>query len=750
MKDSIIKYRLPIVITALIITFLSLLVFPRLKVNANVDDYVPDSVKNKVYLKKLDSIFGGSEMILVMLQNDNVVNYKTLKRLYNIAEDVKLLEGIDRSISPFDAQEIAIEDRLMVMEPFLSDLSERTFESKVVMDNLESNRMASSFFSKDRSLVSIVLTKNTKTPDTVIDDIKEIIKKHQGNEEVLIGGLPFIRYSIAGNIQKDLIVLLPIALLLMIGMLFFSFREWRGVFMPFVIVVMSIILAFGIMAAFGWEISLFSILMPIMIIAIANDYGIHLIARYQELSRNSEQLSMKEICKQIYGDLYKPILITGLTTIGGVLGLLTHTMIPAAQLGILTAIGIGFALLLSIWFLPALLSYFKLKKRANKVKTSKRAPLDIWLNRIGAWVTHYPKRIVMGAIFISGIGILGVFFLQVDTNVESYFSKKSEVGRSTALINSKFGGSQFISVLFSGEVLSPEVLRSMEYYEQEISKNPTVGLVSSPVTLIKELSKGFYTADEAGYNQIPETADEVYQLMEVFALGENEDAISQFLDYDYENARLLISMKEGSNIAKKELLKELDVLTKDDPNVQFVAGAGLTEIELADIVVKGQLKSLVFAMAVIFLLLSLVFRSPKAGLLSSLPLSIAIVLLFGLMGLFGIAIDIATALLSSIMIGVGVDYTIHLLWRFKEERRLGQSHAEAMKTTIQTSGRGIVINAISVIVGFLPLTLSGFTPLKFFGALIVISIATCLVCSLLLVPAIVILFKPKFLEISNT
>jgi len=750
MKDSIIKYRLPIVITALIITFLSLLVFPRLKVNANVDDYVPDSVKNKVYLKKLDSIFGGSEMILVMLQNDNVVNYKTLKRLYNIAEDVKLLEGIDRSISPFDAQEIAIEDRLMVMEPFLSDLSERTFESKVVMDNLESNRMASSFFSKDRSLVSIVLTKNTKTPDTVIDDIKEIIKKHQGNEEVLIGGLPFIRYSIAGNIQKDLIVLLPIALLLMIGMLFFSFQEWRGVFMPFVIVVMSIILAFGIMAAFGWEISLFSILMPIMIIAIANDYGIHLIARYQELSRNSEQLSMKEICKQIYGDLYKPILITGLTTIGGVLGLLTHTMIPAAQLGILTAIGIGFALLLSIWFLPALLSYFKLKKRANKVKTSKRAPLDIWLNRIGAWVTHYPKRIVMGAIFISGIGILGVFFLQVDTNVESYFSKKSEVGRSTALINSKFGGSQFISVLFSGEVLSPEVLRSMEYYEQEISKNPTVGLVSSPVTLIKELSKGFYTADEAGYNQIPETADEVYQLMEVFALGENEDAISQFLDYDYENARLLISMKEGSNIAKKELLKELDVLTKDDPNVQFVAGAGLTEIELADIVVKGQLKSLVFAMAVIFLLLSLVFRSPKAGLLSSLPLSIAIVLLFGLMGLFGIAIDIATALLSSIMIGVGVDYTIHLLWRFKEERRLGQSHAEAMKTTIQTSGRGIVINAISVIVGFLPLTLSGFTPLKFFGALIVISIATCLVCSLLLVPAIVILFKPKFLEISNT
>ena len=702
MREYIIKYRLPIVVMALVITVLSLLVFPRLKVNANVDDYVPDSVKNKVYLKKLDSVFGGSEMILVMLQSDDVVNYKTLQRVQHIAEDLRMLEGIDRSISPFDAQEITIEDELMLMEPFLSDLSEASFDQKTVKTSLESNRMASSFFSKDRSLVSIVLTKNTNTPDTVIDEIKKVIATHEGNEDVLIGGLPFIRYSIAGNIQKDLILLLPIAMLLMIGMLYFSFREWKGVFMPFVIVVMSIILAFGVMAVFGWEISLFSILMPIMIIAIANDYGIHLIARYQELSRSATPLSMKQICKQIYGDLYKPIVITGLTTIGGVLGLLTHTMIPAAQLGVLTAIGIGFALILSIWFLPALLSYFKLKKRIEHTTTTQKAPLDRWLNRIGKWVTQYPKRIITGTVLVAIIGILGVFFIKVDTNVESYFSKTSEVGRSTALINSKFGGSQFISVLFSGEVLSPEVLQAMAYYEEEISKHPTVGLVSSPVTLIKELSKGFYTPEEAGYNQIPETADEVYQLMEVFALGENEDAISQFLDYDYENARLLISMKEGSNKAKKELLKQLDVLTKDDPNVQFVAGAGLTEIELADIVLKGQLKSLVFAMAVIFLLLSVVFRSPKAGLLSSLPLSIAILILFGLMGIFGIAIDIATALLSSIMIGVGVDYTIHLLWRFKEERRLGQSHIAAMKTTIGTSGRGIIINAISVLLGFFP------------------------------------------------
>jgi len=745
MQDKIINYRLPIVVSAIVITVLSLFAFPRLKVNATVDDYVPNSIQNKVHLKQLDSIFGGNKMIMVMLQKEDVVNAATLNRLSGLAKDLGKIKGIDRVISPFDAQEPSIEDGVMSVHPFFNHIPDNPVANDSLKNRIVANNLTSRFFSEDFSLVSLVLVKNTQTPDKIIEDIKLVIQKHPGTEEVLIGGMPFIGYSIAGNIQSDLMILLPIAMILMIGMLYFSFKEWKGVFMPFVIVAMSIILSFGLMAFFGWQISLFSILMPIMIIAIGNDYSIHLIARYQELAREDETLSMKQICRQIYKDLNRPILIAGLTTISGVLGLLTHTMVPAAQLGVLTAIGIGFALVLSLWFLPAILSYFK-PKRTIKHEKTKKSFINRILNLFGRWITVYPKQLVLISAFITAISIVGIFFLRVDTNVESYFSGKSEVGRSTRLINEKLGGSKFISILFSGDVLSPEVLKRMEYYEKEILKDPAVGHVSSPATMIKELSKGFYTPDEKGYNQIPDDAGEIYQLLEVFSLGGNEDAISQFMDYNYENARLMISLKDGSNSAIKHLLKTINALTKDDSNVQFTAGAGLNEIELADMVVSGQIKSLIFAMAVIFILLSFVFRSPKAGLLSSLPLSIAILVLFGLMGLLGIAVDIATALTSSIMIGVGVDYTIHFLWHFKEERAKGFCHKEAVLSTLETSGRGIVINAVSVIVGFLPLVLSSFTPLKFFGALVVISITTCLISSLLIVPAIVILTKPQFLE----
>jgi len=746
MPERIIKYRNYIIIASIAITVLAGFMLPRLDINPNLDEYVPDHLENKAYLKELDAIFGSTEMILVMLRTDDVVNPTTLERLRVLSEDLCQVEGISSCVSPFDAKEITYVDGFMLMDPLLDGESLDALDYNSLKGRIEENPMASRFFSEDFSLVSLILTKNTDTPDAVIEDIQAVIDQHPGNEEVLIGGLPYILYSISGNIKSDMMVLVPLALFLMIGMLYFFFREWKGVYMPFIVVAMSIVISFGVMALLGWQISLISILMPIMLIAIANDYGIHLIARYQELARSDESMSMIEMCKQILVDLKRPIVITGLTTMGGVLGLLTHSMIPAAQLGVLTAIGIGVALILSIWFLPAVLSYSKLPKASVIARQKKIGWTDRWLNRFSRWISYHPRLIVGITVIIAVMGTLGVFLVRVDTNIEGYFLGKSEVRHSTEVINNQFGGAQYISILFEGDVLLPEILQRMEGYEEEIRKESLVGIVNSPVTLIKELSKGFYLPNEEGYNQIPETADEAYQFIEIFAMGGNEEAVEQFMDYDYEHARILISLKDGSNSAGKDLLNKLKEMTRDDPNVLFITGSPLTKIELADMVVAGQVNSLIFAMVVIFLLISVIFRSPKAGILSSLPLSIAIIVLFGLMGILGISLDIATALLSSIMIGVGIDYTIHFLWRFKIERANGLDHKEAANVTLCTAGRGIFFNAVSVIIGFLALSLSNFAPMRYFSALIVLSITICLISALVLVPAIVVLTKPRFLD----
>lgn len=752
MNHWLVKYRLIIIIVSVGISLLSLLLFPKLEVNPDLDSYLPAHSENLTNLKKLDSIFGGGEMVMVLLEGEDVVNTTTLNRFKELAFELSNMEGIERCISPFDAEEISIKEGFIQMEPFLDSIPEDRAACEALKSRIRGNRMASRFFAvEDFSVISMVLiTDSQYSDDLLIQGLRDVIKNHPGPEEVLLGGMPYIRHSISGSINHDLAILLPAAIFLMVLMLFVSFREWKGVLLPFIVVIMSLMLSFGVMALLGWQISLITVLLPIMLIAIANDYGIHMITLYQELAQGEESLSMVEICKRLYKDLRRPIVVTGLTTIGGILGLLTHKMIPAAQIGLLAAIGIGFSLMLSIWFLPALLSYFKpvVKKRVPRKKRLISA--DRWLKHISRVVTTYPKRVVQIAALVGLIGMAGILFIQVDTNIEGYFLGKSETSRAIKIINEKLGGSQFISIMFEGDVLSPEILHRMETYEQELLKDPSVGSVNSPVTLVKELSKGFYYENEPGYNQIPSSTNEIYQSIEIFSMSGNENTVEQFLDYNYENSRLLISLKDGSNNEGKRLLEKMQDLTRDDPDVVFIAGTSLTKIELADMVIRGQIRSLILAMVIVFILITAIFRSGRAGLLSVLPLTVAILVLFGMMGFLGITLDIATALISSIMIGVGIDYTIHFLWRFKKEHLTGANHNEAAYIALTTTGRGIIINALSVIIGFLALTLSNFEPLRFFGGLVVLSITTCLICALVLIPAIVILVKPKFLEKNNS
>jgi hypothetical protein len=168
-------------------------------------------------------------------------------------------------------------------------------------------------------------------------------------------------------------------------------------------------------------------------------------------------------------------------------------------------------------------------------------------------------------------------------------------------------------------------------------------------------------------------------------------------------------------------------------------------LQFSEKILTGQVNSLIFATIVVLVLLSIIMRSFKGGLISTIPILASVIFLLGFMGISGIALDPATALLSSIMIGVGVDYIIHFLWRYKSEL-VFWDHRRAIIRTLTTTGRGIVYNALSVMVGFSVLVFSGFTSIRFFGYLVLISIGVCLISALFVIPSILLVFKPSFVE----
>ncbi len=295
-------------------------------------------------------------------------------------------------------------------------------------------------------------------------------------------------------------------------------------------------------------------------------------------------------------------------------------------------------------------------------------------------------------------------------------------------------------------MMDPAMLQRMESYRTELEKMEAIDLTMSFSGVVREISKALNDPGDPLYDKIPPSREAVAQYMEMYSMNGDPEELEQLVDFNYENALLMIRINDANNEIIEGVIDQVQLLTADDPAVAVIGGYGYVSAELATKVQSGTMYSLGIALLVIFVLLSIIFRSVTAGVLGIIPLSISVVVLFGLMGLTGVRLDVATALLSSVMIGVGVDYTIHFLWRYKEERMQNRPAREAVITTITTTGRGIIFNAMSVIVGFVVLIISSFTPIRFFGILVVVSIFSCLVGALVILPAIVIRVKPRFLE----
>ena len=340
----------------------------------------------------------------------------------------------------------------------------------------------------------------------------------------------------------------------------------------------------------------------------------------------------------------------------------------------------------------------------------------------------------------------GIAFLKVDSNEENFFPERHEVKQGANIINDKFGGSESISILFSGDILSPELLLRMEKYAAEMEKLDAVDYTMGFSQVIREISKALNDPGDPLYDRIPPSREAVAQYMELYSMSGDPEELEQIVDFNYEYAHLMIRINDANVETVEGIMDRLRSLTENDPAVEVIGGYGFIRAQLASKVLVGTYYSLGIALLIIFVLLASIFRSLQAGLLGIIPLSVAVLVLFGLMGILGIRLDVATALLSSIMIGVGVDYTIHFLWRYREERRENRTPTEAVITTITTTGRGIIFNALSVIVGFSVLIISAFTPIRFFGVLIVVSVLCCLVGALVILPALVLRFRFSFLE----
>lgn len=470
--DFIIKYKKLIIIFSVlwVISFSVFLLFT--KIDPDIQNMLPYNMQSRVDLRNLEKDFGGKEIAIILMEsNKNLLNKKSIKLLKKYSNELKKINGVGSVYS-------------------LSDIPNLDFSKKELKNN---KLIYGSFISKDFKILSIVvnISSSVKDENKLTKNIKMVFNNIKSDKKFYFGGMPFLRAQISKDIPNDMGLFIGLGIVIMLIFLKLTLKETRGVILPTMVVGIAIITSMGSIYLLAWKFQIITLILPVILIAVANDYGIHFISKYQELNKENT-LTNTEIVEKTIKSLGGPIIAAGITTIFGLLSSLSHVMIPARQMAILGAIGVAVAIIMSLFLIPAIVLYLpKPKSKVLNNKTSSFFKINL-LQKIADLVIKYPLFILL--IFISTTIIIsfGISKIDVDTNPVNYYPKDSELRKISNIVNYEFGGSQIINIVTNGDIYNIKNIEKIKKLEDNISKNRFVGKIISIVDLLKGISLYIY------------------------------------------------------------------------------------------------------------------------------------------------------------------------------------------------------------------------------------------------------------------
>lgn len=747
---AISRYPRTLLMGTFFITLLFLWTIPRLELDPSLKSLLPDDHPILQTMDRVDELFVGSTIVLVAVESDSLLYRSTLEKFRDLQDSLEAIPQIGGVTSLYNATSISSSDLGFAVEPVLNTFPDSLTEVDSLQQKLAGYRqIVGTLISSDFRMMNFVCQLNTAMQfdeHALKEHLNRLVSEFSQPEDLYMAGLPILQADVTDQMQRDLKTFMPYGLTIMIVLLVLCFRSWLGVFLPLYVVIISIIWTFGLMAILNMDLPFTGILIPVMLIAIANDYGIHIIAHYYEYSRLEPEKSRLEIIRKTIRDLQTPILLAGLTTMVGFLSLLGHVLPRAQEMGLLVSFGILVAFFMSMILIPAALT---ISPRPTYLQGhASLQQINRFLHGWGRFFLRFNVQTIWILVIILLIAAWGIQYVQVDANPIHYYHENAPIRSDNDKINSTFGGSTQISVLVEGNMTDPQTLRNVEQLENHLAKNNLVAQTGSIVDIIKRMHRAFNGSD-TDYEIIPDDPELIAQYLFLYTLTANAADLYPFVDHieQPQHAQILVRLKKIKTMQIADLMEDTNDYIRAnfyDQGAMNLTGPATLLGVLSRMIIRGQVISLLVSILIIFIVIAIVFRSLAAGILSVIPLGSAITILFGYMGIANIELTISTAMLSSILVGVGVDYTVHFLWHLRDHIRAGNDLEEAIFLTLKISGKGIVYNALSVIAGFSVLLLSVFLPVNMFGGLIILSITVCLVGALSILPAIISIFRPKF------
>ena len=652
---------------------------------------------------------------------------------------------------------------------------------------LENDLFRNSFFSEDGRRTGIFVELAMDEDDSEIlystyIALERIFEENPGIDKHYIAGFPIVAATLRTVIDQDTQRFFPFVALLAVFFLWLTFRRPSGVAVPMLVVGFSILFTLAIMVVFEVPLNTITSALPVFLISIGVADGIHMFSEYRE-NRIEGLPREKAVCLML-DKLALPVTMTSITTAVGFLSLTVSDIVPILTFGIFVAVGTLLAMVLSLIFIPALLMVLPEKVSASQEGSGTDENLSRGVHQVNfmdrlfqksldvmtAWVLRNARPVLLAALAISAISIYGLSQVKVESSLESYFQADAPLVIANRAME-KMSGSRTINIVItkSGEEepwKNPDNLKVVEEFQEFLANEPRVKRTLSLVDLIKRISYAF-NENRKEFNRLPNgfeflESEEIFEengktekrtvkreisgrdlIAQYLVLYENSggDVLSDVVDSEYLNLNLAVTISSNSTTEEEKLLQSIeDYAVRQFPQGFSMTSSGMVPINVAtsNEVVTSQIRSLSGSILAVFLMLALIFRSVSRGLMGMIPLVFTVLFNFGVMGFFGVHLDIGTALVSSIVIGIGVDYSIHYLSSMFHELAVGTELHDAISNTVRRSGKAITSNAVTVGFGFLALSVSEFLPLVTLSWMIWLTLNISALATMILIPALAV------------
>ena len=714
---------------------------------------LPSDLESKIAWDEIQDEFGSTELIYIAFgqKGKSVYNTKAFVDMWDLTKTLESTNQIEEVFSLVNTNRIDNVDDFMEVDDLQTKRELSPSELDDIKNYLSKNpSIKKRFISENDEYITITVQpygneKFDLFSKIVVEESNKILKGY----EVHYGGNAYISGIMPGLIRNDAFGLMRFGMLIMIFTLLLNLRSVAGVAMVLLVIVPSLLSMIG---AMGWIyyftgsnkflFTLANTSMPIILLTIANSDGVHIVSKFFREMRSKKDT--RSAVAATMDSLLVPIFVTSITTISAFLIMTTSPIQPLIGYGISISIGIAWAWFLSSLMLPAVISIKKWNPELAAF--AKPSIFEKLVDKLGLAVLNHPKRVLATGLTIVTIGLYGVTKVTVDVNMRNFFKPGTEIRDSMDFMDDEMNGTVDIRVRIEGDLKDPSTLADMSKLQSFMVQDEQVSTSFSIADIVKQMHRTVMN-DDPEYETIPENRGKVNNLFTMYSMSGDPDDFEALVDYEY---KIGLITAFADVMSTEEIFSYTNQLNNhisenfNDQSIIDVTGMIVVFRDLVILIVRSSFISIFASLLVIGILASFFFKRALWGVLAVVPLTSAVIINFGFMGFFGIELSHITAILSSIIIGVGVDFAIHYISQY---RRLSRTISSEMvsKEVIDDVGYPIVLDAASNM-GFGALVFSTFVPIQYIGGLMVFAMLSTSLGTLTILSAVTELMKHKLIK----